>query len=245
MDAKQIAARLMIEAHVHSDELPELHAPSVRSDVQERLAHIGFELVEPVHGKHYSVRPAHREDDALMPMATNFGLNQQEAAMLVIFWCKLAYPLRVSGHPGPHSVQPETIRREFAATFGGEKQASAAMTRLENLEFVRKENGAYVAGPALESMIDASKMVDFVNRRAILVEARDRILKMMDDRKLGPREVVLEYLKSTDDWVFPRDVTAQLGLQKEAVSAALVELHKEGKLEVDGHGRSRKYRRTT
>lgn len=243
MDSKVIATRLLTHTHVRRDELPELKVPAVRDEVKSRLAAVGYELVEPVHADHYSARPEERDDDQLLSAASTLGLRENEAAMLVILWCKLAYPMRLEGHPGPHRVQPETIRSEFAETFGGEKHAGAAMTRLENLEFVTKIDGYYVAGPAMESMIDAGKMIDFVNRRAILVEARDRVLKLMDDRNLRPREVVLEYLKSTTDWVFPRDVASELHLPPQDVRDSLLELLNEGKLEAEGKGRGRRYRR--
>lgn len=245
MDTKAIAARLLTQAHVRVQELPELKLPGIREDVRRRLSEVGYELVEPVHSDYYSARPEHREDDTLTPTASTFGLRENEAAMLVVLWCKLAYPARVEGHPGPHRIQPETIRSEFSQNFGGDKQTLAAMTRLENLEFVTKVDGYYVAGPAMESMLDAGKMVDFVNHRAVLVEARDRVLKLMDDRKLSVRDVVQEYLKSTNDWFYPRDVTSELKLPAEDIRAAILELYREGKLHGEGHGKARRYRRST
>lgn len=245
MDSKSIATRLLTQAHVRIQDLPELKVPATREEVRHRLAEVGYELVEPVYSEYYSARPENRDDDALTPTASNLGLRENEAAMLVILWCKLAYPARVEGHPGPHRIQPETIRSEFASSFGGDQQVRAAMTRLENLEFVTKLDGYYVAGPAMESLLDGSKMVDFVNHRAILVEARDRVLKLMDDRKLSVRDVVQEYLKSTNDWFYPRDVTSELKLPAEEVRAAILELHHEGKLHKEGTGKARRYRRIT
>ena len=245
MDSKSIAARLLTQAHVRVEDLPELKVPTTRDDVRRRLAEVGYELVEPVYSEYYSTRPEHREDDGLLPVASNLGLRENEAAMLVILWCKLAYPARVQGHPGPHRVPPETIRSEFAQNFGGDKQVLAAMTRLENLEFVTKIDGYYVAGPAMEALLDPSKMVDFVNHRAILVEARDRVLKLMDDRKLSVRDVVQEYLKSTTDWFYPRDVTSELKLPAKEVRAAILELYHEKKLDGEGNGLARRYRRKT
>lgn len=243
-NAEAICSLLLTRAHIPRDELPELKEPALRADVEERLEAAGMNLVDTPYSDHYAARPIRRADDDILTEASSLGLREHEAAMLVILWCKLALPERLPDHPRPYRIHPDTVEQEFKDTFGSTSNAARAMGRLENLGFLKKEKGYYVAGPAMETMIDGSRMVDFVNQRALLLEARDRALKMVDDRGIGPREIILEYFQSTDDWLYPRDVISELELEKQTAYKTLRQLEDEGVLEAEGHGRGRRYRRT-
>lgn len=241
--ADTLCSLLLTRAHVPRKDLPELKEPGVREDVEQRLEAAGMELADTVYAEHYSVRPIRRNDDDILAEASSPSLREHEAAMLVILWCKLALPKRLQDHPGPYRVHPDTVQQEFKVTFLTTTNAARAIGRLETLGFIEKVNGYYEAGPAMETLVDGPRMVDFVNQRARLVEARERALNMVDDRGVGPREVIMEYFRSTEEWLYPRDVTSELQLDKDTGYKALRELAKEGVLEAEGHGPGRRYRR--
>ncbi len=95
-EAILICARLMRQGYVKKDEFRNLELNErLLQQVQYRLAQVGAKLVLNTYSPYYAVRllPEIQEN---LDESNSLGLKVNEVAMLVILWCKLILPKRLS-----------------------------------------------------------------------------------------------------------------------------------------------------
>lgn len=152
-EATLLCARLLRQGYVKKTEFPTLELDEhLLKEVQDKLAQVGLELVLNTYSSFYAVRFQPKTQETI-DQSNNLSLKNSEVAMLVILWCKLILPKRISmetslkakeaefhaasgeasrqnelplGQPTPEPAMPplETLSKEEAEIMEKEKKES-------------------------------------------------------------------------------------------------------------------------
>ncbi len=95
-EASLICARLLRRGYIKKNEIPQLELNErLRRAVQERFQQTGVQLVSNSSSLYYAVRFLPEVQESF-ETTDSFGLKANEIAMLVVLWCKLILPKRLS-----------------------------------------------------------------------------------------------------------------------------------------------------
>ncbi len=111
-EATLLCSRLLRQGYVKKTEFPNLELDEhLLREVQDKLAQVGLELVLNTYSPFYAVRFQPKTQETI-DQSNNLGLKNSEIAMLVILWCKLILPKRISMESSIKTKEADTTPLE-------------------------------------------------------------------------------------------------------------------------------------
>ncbi len=266
-EAARICARLIREATVPRNSVPEIAHPEIRREVERRLADVGLVLATSAYSDHIGLR-LHPDvaSDGAFDAASNLGLRADECALLVIAWARLGLQKRTARDtrdlPGPQSLLPEaraeaarsfqphvrvsTLAREFKGVLGSASSVKRLVTRLRNLRFLAGRGDIVEPGPLLELALDGERLVGWIRRNVLAQLLEEKA--QSEEPEESPDGLPARVLRALADLGGQASMRQLRQATSEPVSrlrAALRTLEAEGKVDREGHRSKTLYRRVT
>jgi hypothetical protein len=158
------------------------------SQLQERLAASGLELVEHPYADHVCLRVRRELEQPVFGgedvwLSNNLGLKRDQIALLVVVWALLILPKRqrqierkneqatlrqgemfATEKPLPTaaelniSVAEATLMADFGDRLGGRTRLTIGLGMLSRLGFIERRDGRLYEGPLLDLALDYNRM---------------------------------------------------------------------------------------
>lgn len=167
-EATRICARLLREGSAPRAELPLLHDPAVREEIERRFLSVGLVLATSPGSDHVGLRLSPEViAEAPFDAANHLGLRAEACALLVILWARLVLQRQTTDPVERPHVLVETLARDFQPVLGSRSRIRGLVQQLRRLRFLAGHGEEIEAGPLLELAIDGERMMGFLRREVL------------------------------------------------------------------------------
>ncbi len=186
--AREICSLLIANGYIARDEFKDLqYDESLRERVAENLDAVGLRLLQNTGSNFWGVGlSAATAGDDRLEWSNNAGLDRGAVALLLILWCKLILPKRLSADGNPtdladtlfpdlefkaeplSSITRDQIVAEYGAVLGGVTLTAKYLAQLARAKLIRTHCGIIEEGPLMALAIDEHQLTGDLQREVLM-----------------------------------------------------------------------------
>lgn len=198
--ASRLIARLVASRYLRreDDEIKRLLIdPSLREEVERRLASCGLRLLDHPFADHVAIALAKEAEAVVFNsgdawQSSNVGLPKDAAALLVLLWALIILPKRErqysrSADSGQtemfelartsidaRGIAENVLIEDYGKLMGGKTRIGFNLPMLKRLGFIERSNGIIHEGPLLDLAFDYAELAPRILQGALADLLRDR-----------------------------------------------------------------------